>query len=736
MLRCVHEVTAPLALILAATAHADGSAVTFNKDVAPIVYANCAACHRPGGVGPFSLLTYDDARKRARQMAAVTGARYMPPWPPESGKGEFVGERRLTDAQIARIRRWVEAGAPEGNRADLPPPPRFREGWPLGEPDLVLTLPQPWTLPPGGTDVFRNFVLPVPVTRTRYVRALEIRLDDRKIAHHANVLVDRTRSARRRDAQDGEPGFAGMELTMESEGFDPDSHFLFWKPGTVPYEEPPDMAWRLDRGTDLVLNLHLKPSGKPERVQPKVGLYFTDRAPTRLPMLMQLEHDGALDIPPGAAGFVVTDEIELPVAVDLLGIYPHAHYLGKDVQGVATLPDGRQQWLIHVKDWDLNWQAVYRYPQPIPLPKGTRLQMRWSYDNSADNPRNPNAPPARVVAGNRAEDEMGHLWLQVLPRPEAGDAPGGDPRILLQEAVMRARLRKYPGDFTALYNLGAALQAEGRLEDAITQLRLAVAANPANPTARNSLGTALQAQGDLEGAIGEYREALRQRPDDFNARYNLGQALLLGGRSDEAAASFREALGIRPEDVDARAQLGAALLAAGRFDEAIDQCRRVLEANPKHLNARYNLGQALARRGELGAAVHELGEALRIQPDDLDSLVALGLVLLAEGRADEAAVRFREALRVKADDATAHDALGQLAFAGGQVDEAVGHFQVVVASRPDDADARNNLGSALAAAGRLAEAAAEFERALAIDAGHVAARENLERARAALAGKD
>jgi tetratricopeptide (TPR) repeat protein len=724
-----------LPLFLAAAALADEPAVTFNKDIAPIVYANCAACHHPGGVGPFSLLTYEDARKHARQMAAVTEARFMPPWPPEPGHGEFVGERRITDAQIARIRQWVEAGAPEGRRSDLPPPPRIPEGWALGEPDLVLTLPRPWTLPPGGNDVFRNFVLPVPVTRTRYVRALEIRLDDRKIAHHANVLVDRARYARRRDAQDGEPGFAGMELAMESEGFDPDSHFLFWKPGSAPYEEPRDMAWRLDPGNDLVLNMHFRPSGKPERVQPRVGLHFTEQAPARLPMLLQLEHDGALDIPPGATEFVVTDEIELPVAVEVLAVYPHAHYLGKDVQGVALLPDGRRRWLIHIKDWDLNWQAVYRYAQPIVLPKGTRVQMRWSYDNSVENPRNPSAPPARVVAGNRAEDEMAHLWLQVLPRPEPGDARGGDARIVLQEALMRARLSKYPGDFTALYNLGAALQAEGRLEDAITQLRLAIAASPTNPTARNSLGTALQAQGDLDAAIDQYREALRGRPDDFNARYNLGQALLVQGRADEATASFREALGIRPDDVDARAQLGAALLAAGHLDEAIEQCRRALEADPKHLNARYNLGQARARRGELGAAVNELQEALRIKPDDLDSLVALGLVLLAEGRAEEAAVRFREALRVKADDPTAHDALGQVAFAGGRMDEAVGHFQAVVASRPHDADARNNLGSALAALGRLAEAAAEFERALAIDPGHAAAKENLERARAALAGK-
>jgi tetratricopeptide (TPR) repeat protein/mono/diheme cytochrome c family protein len=687
--------------VLAPNVQAEPS-VTFTRHVAPIVYAHCAACHHPGGAGPFSLLTYDGARKHAKQIAAVTAARYMPPWPPAPGKGRFEGERRLSDEQISTLRKWVDAGAPEGDPRDLPPAPKFPEGWPLGPPDLVLTLPTPWTLPPGGSDVFRNFVLPVPITATRFVRALEIRLDDRRIAHHANVLIDRTQSARRRDALDAEPGFAGMEVTMESEGFDPDSHFLFWKPGSAPHEEPADMAWRLDPGTDLVLNMHLKPSGKPEAVLPRVGLYFTDVKPTRFPMLVQLEHDGALDIPAGATDFVVTDELELPLAVDVLAVYPHAHFLGKDVEAVAVLPDGSRQWLIHIGDWDLNWQAVYRLAKPIALPRGTRLVMRWQYDNSADNVRNPSVPPRRVRAGNRAEDEMAHLWVQLLPRPEAPDVGRGgalpDPRIVLQEALMRARLRKYPGDFVALFNLGAALQAEGKLDEAMIHLRQAVAASPDSAVAHNTLGSALQAAGDLDGALREYREALRLRPDDFDARYNLGQVLLARGHADEGIGALREALRIRPDDA----------------------------------GARYTFGQALARRGDLEAAAVELGEALRLGPDDADTLDALGLVLMAQGQALEAATRFRQALRVVADDPTAHDALGQLRFAEGDVAEAVGHFEAVVKARPDDADARNNLGSALAAGGRLADAAVQFERALAIDPGHTAARANLDRARAAL----
>jgi Flp pilus assembly protein TadD/mono/diheme cytochrome c family protein len=706
--------------------------VTFSRDIAPIVFANCAVCHRPGEAGPFSLLTYRDVRSHADEIAVVTRDRYMPPWLPEPGRGSFAGERRLSETQIALIQKWVQAGAPEGDPADLPPSPRFAPGWALGEPDLVLTAREPFLLRADGSDVFHNLVFEAPVSTTRYVRAVEIRMGDRKVAHHANLLVDRTRGARRLDAADPDVGFAGMEVATESEGFDPDSHFLFWKPGTTPYEEPAGRAWKLDRGTDLVLNMHLRPSGKPELIRPTIGLYFTTVVPTEKPMLLQLERDGALDIPARANDFEITDEYTLPVDVDVLAVYPHAHYLGKDVEGFATLPDGTRTWLIHIASWDVNWQGVFRCAKPVFLPKGATITMRWRYDNSEDNPRNPSHPPRRVVAGNRAEDEMGHLWLQVLPRKGAGAGGTSDPRIALQEALMRRRLVKYPGDFVAHYNLGAALQAEGRIDEAIPELRKAVAARPDAATAHNNLGAALQTQGKLEAALSEYSEVVRLRPDDASAHFNLGQALLAEGHLGEAGLHYREALRLEPDDAGAHAQLGAVLQASGDGDEAIRHFREALRLDPDQHYARLNLGQALAGRGDWAAAQGVFREALAQKPADVDARDGLGLALLALGQTDEAMGAFREVLRTSPQDATAHDALAQTLFARGQIEEAVRHFREVVRARPRDADACNNLGSALAAQGQMAEAATEFERALSLEPGHAAARANLERARATL----
>ncbi|MGH9612621.1 MAG: tetratricopeptide repeat protein, partial [Bryobacteraceae bacterium] len=333
--------------------------VTFYRDIAPILFQNCAPCHRPGESGPFSLLTYEDARKHARQIAAVTKRRYMPPWLPEPGYGDFADSRRLTDAQIHTIEQWAKAGAPEGSVSDSPPAPVFTPGWQLGPPDLIVQPAKPFTVPASGPDVFWNFILSPPVRQTRYVKAIEIRPGKPRIVHHANVLIDRSHSARREEAHVG-GGFPGMDLTIETDTFDPDSHFLFWKPGSTPPVEPDGLAWRLDPGNDLILNAHLQPSGKPEEIQPSIGLYFTDKPQTKYPMLIQLEHDGALDIPPGAADFLVSDDFRLPLDVDVLAVYPNAHYLGKMLEGFATLPDGTRKPLIRIPDWDLNWQAVYR----------------------------------------------------------------------------------------------------------------------------------------------------------------------------------------------------------------------------------------------------------------------------------------------------------------------------------------------------------------------------------------
>ncbi len=562
-----------------------GEHVTFDRDIAPIMFHNCAACHHAGGAGPFSLLTYPEVKEHARQIVAVTRTRFMPPWLPELGDLKFADELRLSDQEIATLQEWVQQGAVEGRPSDLPPPPEFAGGWELGKPDLVLTARRPFVLPASGSDRYWNFILPVPISQTRWLKSIEIRPGQKRLIHHANVLVDRTRASRALEKTPG-AGFAGMEIRLESETFDPDSHFLFWKPGTIPYVEPEGMALRLDQGTDLVLNMHMQPSGKTEVIRPSIGLYFTDRPATKRPMLLQIENDAALDIPPGARNFVVKDSLTLPVDVDLLAIYPHAHYLGKDLLATATLPDGTSRTLIHIKHWDLNWQAVYRYSGPVFLPKGTAISMNYSYDNSEGNRANPNHPPQRVVAGNRARDEMAHLWLQVLPHQTD---TGTDPRMLLQEALARHSIEKNPDDFESHYNLAAMLQARGEWEQAVKEYESALRVRPQDAVVNNALGGVLLARGRLDEAIIHLGAAVKNRPNYFDSHYNLGNALASKGDFGAAAVQFRTATRLKPDDADAEANLGSALAQMGRLSEAKSHYRRALQLNPGHVLAQENL---------------------------------------------------------------------------------------------------------------------------------------------------
>jgi len=584
--------------------------VTFSKDIAPVVFAHCAPCHHEGGSAPFSLTTFEDVSRHATQIVAVTQRRYMPPWPPEPGFGDFAGDRSLTKDQIRLFAEWVAQGKPRGELVDLPSPPHFTNQWQMGTPDLILRMAQPFRLPANGGDIFRNFVIPSSVNETKYVRGLELRLDNPRVVHHANVVLDRTRSLRKRNGEDGQPGFRGMDVVTEAApgNFDPDSHFLFWKPASVLRLEPDDLSWGLDPGTDLVLNLHLQPTGKPETIQAEVGIYFAAHPPTQFPMLIQLEHDGAIDIPPGDREFTVMDNLVLPVDVDVLAIYPHAHYLGKSIEAWAVLPGGEHRWLIRIRDWDINWQAVYEYKQPVALPQGSRINMRITYDNSNTNPRNPNHPPKRVKAGDRSEDEMGHVWLQVLPKNR-------DLRLPLQEAVMRRRLEKYPGDFLAQYNLAALLQSKGQLSGAIAAYRGALQAEPRNPVAHNSLGAAFMMQGRLTDAIGQLRECLRLDPGYLNAHYNLAKALAATDDLDGAAKEYAIVLEKQPEDTDAHAGLGTIEFKQRKYRSALAHFLEAARLNPRNAEIQANLGTLLAITGDLPAAAEAFEQALRIDPN-------------------------------------------------------------------------------------------------------------------------
>jgi len=383
--------------------------VTFNKHIAPMMFQNCSACHRPGEVAPFNLLTYEDARKRSKQLARVTAQRAMPPWKAEPNHGDFRDARNLTDAQIALIKRWHESGAPEGDAKDLPPAPKFTDGWTLGEPDLILTMPEEFTVPAEGRDVFRCFVLPFNNSEDLNVRAVEFRPGNRKVVHHALLFLDSSGAARKKDEADPGPGYT----SFGGPGFLPSGGLGGWAPGVTPHPLPDDVAKIVKKGSDLALQLHLHPSGKAEKEKSQIGVYFSKQPPKRSTASLALG-TRKIDIAPGDANYTVRDSMTLPIDTELLSITPHAHLICKEIKADATLPDGSIKPVIWIKDWDFNWQDQYMFKQPLKLPKGTRVDVFFRYDNSAENLNNPRNPPERVKFGEQTENEMAFLFMQAV----------------------------------------------------------------------------------------------------------------------------------------------------------------------------------------------------------------------------------------------------------------------------------------------------------------------------------
>jgi hypothetical protein len=307
----------------------------------------------------------------------------------------------------------------------MPKLPEFTDGWHLGKPDLILEMPASYEVPASGPDIYRNFSIPMNLKEDKWVRAVEFRPAARKAVHHALIAYVRAGSAANMEGKDGKPGFsgvAGIGLGI-APTMAPSGGLGGWAVGTTPVFLPEGQAIPLVKGTDLILNMHFHPTGKPESERATVGIYFADKAPAMtmfgdgLPFLFGI--GSGLDIPPGEKNYTIKESMTLPVDVKLFGAGAHAHYLGKEMKATATLPDGRTQPLLWIKDWDFNWQEQYHYATPLKLPAGTRLFMEFSYDNSDANPHNPNHPPRRVEWGVESTDEMAGLHVQASPERNA-----------------------------------------------------------------------------------------------------------------------------------------------------------------------------------------------------------------------------------------------------------------------------------------------------------------------------
>jgi peroxiredoxin len=404
------------------TAKATGN-VTYYRDVLPILQNNCQTCHRPGEVGPFSLITYRQAVNWAADIKDYTQSRQMPPWKPSAGQ-EFHNDRRLGEKEIQTLAAWVDGGTPEGDAKDAPPPRRFTTGWQLGTPDLVLTIDHDFQLGPGGRDVFRWFALPTHLTEDKNVVAVEVRPGNPRIVHHALLFIDTSGEARKlelkeiereKKADEVDLG-AGYNGAMGVRGFRPRGGLGGWAPGLGARFLPDDTAYFLPKGSDVVMQLHYHRNGRLEKDRTQVGLYFAKK-PTekRFQSLVIPGARGGRNpffiIPKGNDHFRVHGAIKVEEDCDLHTIMPHMHMIGKEITVTMNPPDGPPRTLIAIKDWDYNWQEVYHFKEKVPVKAGTILEVEAYYDNSAKNPNNPNDPPKAVIFGEQTTNEMCFVFL-------------------------------------------------------------------------------------------------------------------------------------------------------------------------------------------------------------------------------------------------------------------------------------------------------------------------------------
>jgi mono/diheme cytochrome c family protein len=431
----------PPLLLFLLPAGLNSAPLTFNEDIAPIIFHNCSSCHRPGEAAPFPLLSYLDVKKKAKTIVKATSSRLMPPWKAEPASYPYRDERRLKDSEIALIDAWVKGGMEEGS-GEKPLPPSFGTGWALGEPDLVVEMPAAYHVPADGPDIYRNLVVPLGLTEDKWVTAIDMKPTARAAVHHVLYFADPKGRLHEKPQQGTEPGFRGMRPAGANVAL---GGFAL---GAQPGRFPDGFAMKLPKGSDFVVQYHFHPTGKPETEKALIGFYFAKQEPERKMVRLQMPPHyslfSGLDIPAGEKDFVIRDSYTLPVAVDALGLGAHAHYIGKRMKMIATLPSGEVKTLLSISDWDFAWQGRYYFQELVALPQGTKLDTEIHWDNSADNLRNPSSPPVRVTWGEESKDEMGSVSLIVVAHAEKDRATLQTDHTQHQNEVVQAGLKADP----------------------------------------------------------------------------------------------------------------------------------------------------------------------------------------------------------------------------------------------------------------------------------------------------
>jgi hypothetical protein len=404
---------------------------TFAKDVAPILYKNCTTCHRPGEIAPMSLLTYEKARPYAKAIRDEVQDGSMPPWHAEAAHGTFLNERRLSDAEKDTLIRWASNGAPEGDPKDLPPAPKYEEGWSIGKPDVVLEMAEDYKVPAEGVIEYEYFYIPTNFTEPKWIQAIEVRPGERKVVHH--VLVFHKAQP---DAPRGVPilqlNRAQMQLPPPPKpGTRPQRRdqipgrlLATYAPGTNPQIYPEGTAVRLEPGGVIELQMHYTANGEAASDRTRIGLIFA-KDPSPREVRVSHFYNTKFSLPAGSAETRVDADVSFVNDAVVWGLFPHTHVRGKKWEYVLELPDGTKQTILSVPRYDFNWQTYYMFKEPLKIPKGAKIVSSAWYDNSAANRSNPD-PKSDVTWGDQTWEEMQYTGVLFSPAATAtASAPGG-----------------------------------------------------------------------------------------------------------------------------------------------------------------------------------------------------------------------------------------------------------------------------------------------------------------------